>query len=74
MTVPDQLPMDEITIHYAKLCRALADPIRIQILYALDSHPRHASGLAEDLNIPQPTVAQHLRILRKRARWPSRFL
>jgi ArsR family transcriptional regulator len=67
MKVPNHLPMDELTIHHAKLCQALADPKRIQILYALDGHPRHVSGLAEDLNIPQPTVSRHLRILRKQA-------
>ena len=67
MTVSDRWLMDEQTIHHAKVCQALADPKRIQILYALDGHPRHVSGLAEDLNIPQPTVSRHLRILRQQA-------
>jgi DNA-binding transcriptional ArsR family regulator len=52
--------MDELTIHQTKFRQALADPKRIQILYALDGHLRHVSGLGEDLNIPQPTVSRHL--------------
>ena len=59
--------MDEQTIYHAKVCQALADPKRIQILYALNGHPRHVSGLAEDLNIPQPTVSRHLRVLKQQA-------
>jgi ArsR family transcriptional regulator len=37
------------------------------ILYALDADPRHVSALAEDLNIPQPTVSRHLAVLRRQS-------
>ena len=67
MTAADQFPMDEQTIYHAKVCQALADPKRIRILYALDDRPRHVTGLAQDLDIPQPTVSRHLRVLKQQA-------
>ena len=57
----------ELNLQHANMCRALADPKRIQILYALDHKPRHVSALASDLNLPQPTVSRHLRILRQQS-------
>ena len=56
---------EELNLQHANLCRALGDPKRIKILYALDHQPRHVSALASDLNLPQPTVSRHLRILRQ---------
>ncbi len=59
--------LDELTLLHANVCQALGDPKRILILYALHERPRHVSMLAEDLDIPQPTVSRHLKILRQRA-------
>jgi ArsR family transcriptional regulator len=56
---------DELTLLHANVCQALGDPKRIQILYALYRRPRHVSALARDLNLPQPTVSRHLRVLRQ---------
>ena len=56
--------LDEIDQLHANISRALADPKRILILYALNERPLHVSALADYLNIPQPTVSRHLRILR----------
>jgi ArsR family transcriptional regulator len=64
MTLPR--PEDLNRLH-ANICRALADPKRIRILYTLDLKPRHVSALAEDLGIPQPTVSRHLGILRRQS-------
>ena len=57
-------PYEEINVLHANIYRALADPKRILLLYAIHENPRHVSALAEYLSIPQPTVSRHLRILR----------
>ena len=59
--------LQELGLLHSSICRALADPKRIQILYALHAKPRHVTALAQDLNLPQPTVSRHLRILRQKA-------
>ena len=56
----------EVNLLHANLCQALADPTRILILYALAESPRHVTGLAELLDVPQPTVSRHLKVLRER--------
>ena len=60
-------PLSELRLLHANICKALGDPKRIQILYALDEEPRNVSVLAATLNIPQPTVSRHLAILRQSA-------
>ncbi len=57
---------DEINALHAGLCSALADPVRILILYALTEGPATVSGLSEVLNISQPTTSRHLNMLRDR--------
>lgn len=59
--------INELNLLHANICQALGDPKRILILYALNDSPRHVTGLAEDLDMPQPTVSRHLRVLRQRA-------
>ena len=59
--------LDELTLLHANVCQALGDPKRILILYALHEQSRHVSLLADDLDMPQPTVSRHLAILRQRA-------
>lgn len=59
--------LDELNLLHANICQALADPKRIQILYALYDEPRHVSALAEALDTPQPTISRHLAVLRQRA-------
>lgn len=59
--------MHELNLLHANICQALADPKRILILYALDEQPRHVTALAEDLEMPQPTVSRHLRVLREQS-------
>lgn len=56
-------PLEELTILHAGICQALSDPKRILILYALNERPRHVNDLAADLELPQPTVSRHLRVL-----------
>ena len=59
--------LDELTLLHANICQALGDPKRILILYALHQQPRYATQLAEDLDMPQPTISRHLTVLRQRA-------
>jgi len=54
----------EIKLLHERVCRGLADPKRIMILYALVKRPCYVSELAGDLNMPQPTVSRHLKVLR----------
>jgi DNA-binding transcriptional ArsR family regulator len=49
---------------HAELCRCLADPRRISILYALSEGPRNVSELTEILDMNRATVSRHLKVLR----------
>ena len=55
----------EITRLHADLCSALADPTRLLLLYALSNEPRNVTELTQDLQVPQPTVSRHLKVLRE---------
>jgi DNA-binding transcriptional ArsR family regulator len=57
--------LEELNLLYVNVCKALADPKRIMILYSLDEKPRHVTALADDLRIPQSTVSRHLKILKQ---------
>ncbi|WP_424215218.1 ArsR/SmtB family transcription factor [Streptomyces sp. BI20] len=48
----------------AEVMQALASAARIRILAALLVAPRPVGELAEDLDLGQPTVSNHLRLLR----------
>ncbi len=58
--------IQEITQLHADFCSALADSTRLILLYALGDGPRNVSELTEQLELPQPTVSRHLKILRER--------
>lgn len=58
---------DEVIRLHAHICNGLADPIRILILYSLSEKRQNVSELAKNLNIPQPTISRHLKILRDRS-------
>jgi DNA-binding transcriptional ArsR family regulator len=47
----------------AQAMRALADPTRLAILQVLANEPYCVSSLAQTLQLSQPTVSRHLRIL-----------
>lgn len=57
--------VQEINQLHAKICSGLADPNRILILYALAEQPHTVNALAESLEIPQPRVSRHLKVLRE---------
>lgn len=56
----------EITQLHAQVCGGLSDPTRILILYKVAQSPSNVSDLAAELDVPQPTVSRHLKILRDR--------
>ena len=56
----------EINQLHANICGALADPSRILILYLLSEGPLNVNALVEKLDLPQPTVSRHLKVLRER--------
>ena len=58
---------EEVTRLHAQICKALADPNRILILYTLSDRPYMVNELSESLALPQPTVSRHLKILRERS-------
>lgn len=56
----------EINQLHAEICAGLADPNRIMILYALSQSPRNVTELYTELNMPQPLISRHLKVLRER--------
>jgi DNA-binding transcriptional ArsR family regulator len=62
----DKKLLKEINQLHAEICGGLSDPKRIAILYALSEGPKNVMELAEMLEMPQPTVSRHLKILRDR--------
>ncbi len=62
-----QLPSkSEVQLLHAQICQALADPTRIMLLYLLADAPKNVGELGVALNINQPTVSRHLKVLRER--------
>lgn len=60
-------PPEELNLLHSRVCQALGDPTRLQILYALHDEPIRVTTLAELLGIPQSSVSRHLAVLRQRA-------
>jgi ArsR family transcriptional regulator len=56
----------EVLQLHAEICAGLADPSRIMILYALSEGPRNVTEICNTLEVPQPSVSRHLKILRER--------
>lgn len=56
----------ELHLVHEQVCDALGSPIRLMIFYALSDGARYVSDLADDLDLPQPTVSRHLKVLRER--------
>ena len=55
----------EIQLLHAQICQALADPTRILLLYQLAESPKNVTELVTALNMSQPTVSRHLKVLRE---------
>lgn len=62
----EQTLVEEVNLLHAQMCQGLADPTRILILYLLADNARYVSELAEVLEVRQPTMSHHLKVLRDR--------
>ncbi|MDA8284496.1 MAG: metalloregulator ArsR/SmtB family transcription factor [Actinomycetota bacterium] len=58
-----RLELEELV---AGMCKALNDPKRLLVLYALRDSPRTVGQLSELLEAPQANTSQHLAVLRDR--------
>ncbi|MBI2759488.1 MAG: winged helix-turn-helix transcriptional regulator [Chloroflexi bacterium] len=56
----------EVLQLHAEICAGLADPNRILILYALSQSSRNVTELCNELEMSQPLVSRHLKVLRER--------
>jgi ArsR family transcriptional regulator len=70
-TTPTELGEEEARVA-AELFKALAHPLRLQIVSVLSSGELHVNGLADHLGVPQAIVSQQLRILRSASLVASR--
>jgi ArsR family transcriptional regulator len=61
----DSLREEVVRLH-AQVCSGLADPNRILIIYSLAEGSRNVNDIAAKVELPQPTVSRHLKILRER--------
>lgn len=62
--LPDPIPMDDVRI--ARVGKALAHPVRIQILRRFECRtPQMVQEIVEEGTLAQSTVSEHLRILRE---------
>jgi ArsR family transcriptional regulator, zinc-responsive transcriptional repressor len=61
---PTPLPARDVLDSAGELLRALAAPIRIAIVLQLRESSRCVHELVDALEVPQPLVSQHLRILK----------
>jgi ArsR family transcriptional regulator len=57
---------EEVVRLHAQVSSGLADPNRILIIYNLSAGPRCVNDIAASLELPQPTISRHLKILRER--------
>ena len=56
----------EVNQLHAEMCGGLADPNRIMILYTLFQSPHNVTELSNELEMSQPLVSRHLKVLRER--------
>jgi DNA-binding transcriptional ArsR family regulator len=56
--------MDEVYRLQAEVLRALSNPRRLEIVHILAESPCEVGRLAEELQISQPNVSQHLAVMR----------
>lgn len=56
--------IDETFIRRAELLKALAHPVRLQILKELCMNQTNVTALYTKLNLPQSTISRHLLVLK----------
>jgi len=58
--------LNKISEMHAEMCRTLGSAARIEILNAISDGEKSVSELAKVLGLRQPSVSQHLTVLRQR--------
>jgi len=67
MTLSPKNSLDQEIIRlHATICQALSDTTRIRLLYALNEKDLNVSELTQRLQMPQPTISRHLKVLHNR--------
>ena len=56
--------MSESIANVAKFLRIISDPKRLEIILLLKDGEKNSAEIQEAIDKPQPTVSQHLKILR----------
>jgi ArsR family transcriptional regulator len=56
---------EEVARLHANMCNGIADANRILLIYALAEGACNVGDLAKTLELPQPTVSRHLKIMRE---------
>ncbi len=64
LAVPVPLPRADVLVSAGELLRALSAPLRIAIVLQLREGPLCVHELVDALEVTQPLVSQHLRILK----------
>ncbi len=59
-----EIPSDEIVKKQAEYCKALSDPARVRIIYALADEEMCVCEIMEILQMQQTTVSHHLKVLK----------
>jgi ArsR family transcriptional regulator len=57
---------NELDLLHQRICPALGDPKRMQILYLLEDKARNVTEITELMDMPQSSVSRHLAVLRER--------
>lgn len=55
---------EEVAKLHANMCNGIADMTRILIIYTLADGSKNVGELAKALELPQPTISRHLKIMR----------
>jgi ArsR family transcriptional regulator len=61
--VYERMPSDQAFERMSPVLRAMADPVRTRILYALTVEPQCVCELSRLLEMSMPAVSHHLRVL-----------
>src|SRR5260370_11514840 len=62
----DPLLRQELAALTTVICKALNDPMRLVLLYALEKRPQTVSELCEVIQAPPSNTSSHLAVLRHR--------
>ena len=66
MTLNKIISEDEVALMHRYICEGIGDARRLRLLYLVAECPRNVTELTELLDVTQPTVSHHLRVLRER--------